>query len=253
VYPGCLQLLLGIIFILSSLGCCSSSETKDMPSTNSDPQETQFAQLREAMVREQIASRGLDNPAVLAAMRKVPRHKFVPKYLQHAAYTDQPLPIGEGQTISQPYIVAFMTQALEPTPEMRVLEIGTGSGYQAAVLAEIVKEVYSVEIICSLAKSAEQRLKNLGYKNIWVKCADGYRGWEEHAPYDGIIVTAAPDHIPQPLIDQLAVGGRLVIPVGDFYQELVLVTKTKTGLEKKNLLPVRFVPLTGEAQHQPSP
>jgi protein-L-isoaspartate(D-aspartate) O-methyltransferase len=166
------------------------------------------------------------------------------------AYADRPLPIGYGQTISQPYIVAEMTRLLRVDGNSRVLEIGTGSGYQAAVLAEIVDEVYSIEIICSLAESAETRLKEMGYRNITVRCADGYQGWKEHAPFDGVMVTAAPDHIPQPLVDQLKVGGRLVIPVGDVFQELMVITKTETGTKKMNVIPVRFVPMTGEAERR---
>jgi protein-L-isoaspartate(D-aspartate) O-methyltransferase len=199
------------------------------------------------MLKEQIAGRGISDAAVLEAMQRVPRHLFLPQHLWPAAYSDRPLPIGKGQTISQPYIVAFMTQALQLNPNMKILEIGTGSGYQAAVLAELVKEVYTVEIICSLAESAEQRLRKMGYENIRVKCGDGYQGWPDAAPFDGIIVTAAPDHVPHPLIEQLAIGGKMVLPVGEFYQELVLITKTKTGIERKSLLPVRFVPMTGKA------
>ncbi|MCJ7458149.1 MAG: protein-L-isoaspartate(D-aspartate) O-methyltransferase [candidate division Zixibacteria bacterium] len=203
---------------------------------------------RDWMVKTQIESRGVKDPLVLKAMRKVPRHLFVPKSYQEEAYADEPLPIGEGQTISQPYIVALMTELLGLKGEEKVLEIGTGSGYQAAILAEIAKEVYSIEIICLLAEKAESTLKELEYKNITVKCGDGYQGWKEHSPFDGIIVTAAPDHIPQPLVDQLKIGGRLVIPVGELFQELILVTKTEKGIKKENVIPVRFVPMTGEAE-----
>lgn len=202
------------------------------------------------MVSEQIASRGVSDKLVLSAMRKVPRHEFVPDDMKPYAYEDRPLPIGEDQTISQPYIVALMTELLALKGGEKVLEIGTGSGYQAAVLAEIAKDVYTIEIIQSLATSAEQRLRNMGYKNITVKWGDGYIGWTEHAPFDGIVVTAAPDHIPQPLIDQLKVGGRMVIPVGSLYQELKLITKTKDGIKEKSIIPVRFVPMTGEAQQK---
>jgi protein-L-isoaspartate(D-aspartate) O-methyltransferase len=181
-------------------------------------------------------------------MLKVPRHEFVPEHLRPLAYSDSPLPIGEDQTISQPYIVAFMTEALKLKPHDKVLEIGTGSGYQAAVLAEIADSVFTIEIIESLGKSADVRLKRLGYQNVVVRIGDGYQGWVEEAPFDAIMVTAAPDQVPQPLIDQLKVGGRLVIPVGVEEQELVRITKTNEGVTRENLLPVMFVPMTGEAE-----
>jgi protein-L-isoaspartate(D-aspartate) O-methyltransferase len=200
------------------------------------------------MVREQIEDRGVRNAQVLAAMRKVERHRFVPGPMLPYAYTDQPLSIGHRQTISQPYIVAFMTEALELKPQDRVLEIGTGSGYQAAVLAELVREVYSIEIVEPLAKEAADRLKQLGYSNLKLRTGDGYRGWPEAAPFDAIIVTAAPDHIPPALIDQLAEGGRLVVPVGRMFQELVRVRRTPKGIRQEELLPVRFVPMVGEAE-----
>lgn len=212
----------------------------------------EFSVLREKMVADQIVMRGVKYELVLSAMRKVPRQEFVPEKMKKYAYEDTPLEIGEDQTISQPYIVALMTELLGLKGGEKVLEIGTGSGYQAAILAEIVKEVYTIEIIKSLADSAEERLKRLGYKNITVKWGDGYQGWKEHAPFDGIIVTAAPDHIPQPLIDQLKIGGRLVIPVGSGIQELKLITKTEKGIIEKNIIPVRFVPMTGEAQKKKS-
>jgi protein-L-isoaspartate(D-aspartate) O-methyltransferase len=200
------------------------------------------------MVETQIKARGVTDPQVIRAMREVPRHDFVPERLRSMAYTDGPLPIGEDQTISQPYIVAFMTEALDLQPHDKVLEIGTGSGYQAAVLAEIVDSVFTIEIIESLGKSAEARLKRLGYENVFVRIGDGYQGWPEEAPFDAIIVTAAPDHVPQPLVDQLKMGGRLVIPVGSGFQELVRITKTADGTRREDLLPVRFVPMTGEAE-----
>ncbi|RKY63765.1 MAG: protein-L-isoaspartate O-methyltransferase [Candidatus Latescibacterota bacterium] len=209
-----------------------------------------YARARERMVEEQIEARGIKDSLVLAAMRKVPRHLFVPERYRSEAYADHPLPIGYGQTISQPYIVAYMTEALRLKGGEKVLEIGTGSGYQAAVLAEIADSVFTIEIIPELAESARERLRRLGYKNIFVLCGDGYRGWPEHAPFDAIIVTAAPDHIPGPLVEQLKVGGRMVIPVGSVYQELFLVVKTERGVEKRPLLPVRFVPMTGEAQRR---
>ncbi len=208
--------------------------------------------LRETMVRSQIEARGVRDPKVLAAMRKVPRHLFVPDMPLAAAYSDRPLPIGESQTISQPYIVAFMTEALKLKGREKVLEVGTGSGYQAAVLAEIVDKVYTIEIIEKLARRAEQVLQQCDYTNIEIRVGDGYKGWPEEAPFDAVIVTAAPDHIPQPLIDQLKPDGRLVIPVGRFNQNLLRITKTDDGLRRENLLPVRFVPMTGQAlQHPP--
>jgi protein-L-isoaspartate(D-aspartate) O-methyltransferase len=207
---------------------------------------------REQMIEADLLSRGIKDESVLRAMRQVERHQFVPIFMQHLAYADHPLPIEEGQTISQPYIVALMTELLELKPEDKVLEIGTGSGYQAAVLAEIAKEVYTIEIIPPLAESAKGRLQELGYQNIFVRTGDGYLGWPEAAPFDGIIVTAAPENIPQPLIDQLKVGGRMVIPVGGNPainpQLLYLIRKTESGVEKEEVIPVRFVPMTGAAQ-----
>lgn len=212
--------------------------------TESDDQ-----QQRRAMVKQQLRGRDISDPQVLRAMQQVPRHEFVPTRLCANAYADGPLPIGNGQTISQPYIVALMTQLGRPKPDSRVLDVGTGSGYQAAVLAKIVKHVYSIEIVETLAEQAEQRLKRLGYENIEVRCGDGYQGWPEHAPFDLIIVAAAPDHVPQPLIDQLAPGGRLIIPVGKFAQVLTVIEKQSDGsTEKKTVAPVAFVPMTGQAQ-----
>lgn len=202
-----------------------------------------FERQRKRMVREQIELKGIKDKTVLSAMREIKRHLFVPFHLRSKAYKDRPLPIGHNQTISQPYIVAYMTEAAKLKPEDRVLEIGTGSGYQAAVLAKIVREVYSIEILKPLANSAERRLKGLGYDNVKIKLGDGYKGWREFAPFDVIIVTAAPPEVPQALLDQLALGGRMVIPIGSIYQELYLITRTKTGYETKALLPVRFVPM----------
>lgn len=209
-------------------------------------QNINFEMERKHMVNTQIRARGIDEQPVLDAMLKVPRHLFIPDYLINQAYRDGPLPIGYGQTISQPYIVAYMTSALKLKKTDKVLEIGTGSGYQAAVLAEIVDSVFTVEIVPELAERAEKLLKQLGYKNVWVKSGDGYFGWEEHAPYDKIIVTAAPEEVPQPLIDQLKEGGRMIIPVGGVYsyQYLVLVEKKKGQVIEKTMLPVRFVPFT---------
>jgi len=198
---------------------------------------------REKMVEEQIERRGVTDKAVLGAMKKVERHLFVPEDLKNTAYTDSPLPIGYRQTISQPYIVAFMTQAIQPGPDDRVLEIGTGSGYQAAVLAELVKEVYTVEIVEPLAENARLSLEKLGYKNIKVKYGDGYKGWREYSPFDVIVVTAAPPGIPEELINQLKIGGSMIVPIGEYHQELYLIKKTETGLERKALLPVVFVPM----------
>jgi protein-L-isoaspartate(D-aspartate) O-methyltransferase len=203
--------------------------------------------LRERMVAGQIAARGVRDEDVLAAMRRVPRHEFVPHQLRSAAYDDRPLPIGEDQTISQPYIVALMTDVLDLSPGDKVLEIGTGSGYQAAVLAEITDQVFTIEIIESLGKRARQTLTRLGYESVHVRIGDGYLGWEEHAPFDAIIVTCAPEHIPQPLVDQLSEGGRMVIPVGPRYsQELVLVVKEEGEIHQRDIIPVLFVPMTGE-------
>ena len=201
---------------------------------------------REKMVKDQLERRNINHPAVLRAMRTVKRHEFVPAALLNNAYSDRPLAIGYGQTISQPYIVAYMTEVIKPGPGFKVLEIGTGSGYQAAVLAAIVKEVYTVEIIPELGKASTERLKNSGYKNVQVKTADGFQGWQEHAPYDAIVVTAAAEYIPPPLIAQLKDGGRMVIPVGSPFmtQMLMLVEKKGKRTTTKNLLPVTFVPFT---------
>ena len=199
---------------------------------------------RERMVTQQIINRGVTNAATLKAMRKVQRHLFIPKEYEREAYDDNPLPIGYGQTISQPYIVAYMTEVVRPTLKKKALEIGTGSGYQAAVLAEVVDKVYTIEIVPELARESTERLKKLGYNNIICKYGDGYKGWPEHAPFDIIIVTAAPEQIPQPLIDQLAENGRLVIPVGppSAVQELILLEKKNGKIEKSRLTFVRFVP-----------
>ncbi|HNZ37785.1 MAG TPA: protein-L-isoaspartate(D-aspartate) O-methyltransferase, partial [Candidatus Marinimicrobia bacterium] len=201
-----------------------------------NPQDPDYYQLRQKMVNEQIIARGVRAESVIKAMQKVERHLFVPEQYRNFAYSDRPLPIGEGQTISQPYIVALMTELLDLKKSDKVLEIGTGSGYQAAILAEICDSVYTIEIISSLGKQAQALLRELGYYNIHCKIGDGYLGWPEHAPYDGIIVTCAPSKIPQPLKEQLAEGGRMVIPVGATYtQELVLVTKTKGKLIQKSV------------------
>jgi len=214
----------------------------------SSPAGPDYSSLRKVMVDSQIAARGVTDTLVLRAMRTVPRHLFVPPAYRAYAYSDQPLPIGEEQTISQPYIVALMTELLELKGGERVLEIGTGSGYQAAVLAEIAGEVYSIEIIDALASSAAARLDSLGFKNVRVFHGDGYRGWPDRAPFDGIVVTAAPDHVPDPLKEQLKAGARLVIPVGSLSQELMVITRTADGYDSRSVIPVRFVPMTGEAE-----
>jgi len=209
-----------------------------------------FAEDRERMLEGQIEARGVRDPRVLAALRAIPRHEFVPPEQRIHAYEDRPLPIGEGQTISQPYIVAVMTELLELDGSETVLEVGTGSGYQAAVLGKLAREVYSIEIVPELALRAEADLKRLGYANVHVRHGDGYRGWPEHAPFDAIIVTAAPGHVPEPLVEQLALGGRMVLPVGDVFQDLVLVTRGEEGVRQERLLGVRFVPMTGEAERR---
>lgn len=231
------------------LSACRPTNETSIPQPNVKSVRDLYTPKRYQMVENQIQRRGIKDTLVLNAMRKIPRHLFVPDDLKEQAYVDSPLPIGEGQTISQPYIVAFMTDALKLKGGEKVLEIGTGSGYQAAVLAAIVKEVFTIEIVPSLGHRATELLKKLGYENIHVKIGDGYRGLPENAPFDAIMVTAAPKHIPQPLIDQLEKGGRMIIPVGDFYQELILITKQPDGtIKRESVLPVRFVPMTGEAQ-----
>jgi protein-L-isoaspartate(D-aspartate) O-methyltransferase len=211
--------------------------------------ESQYEAARRRMVAQQIEARGVANPAVLAAMTAVPRHRFVPDGLRSLAYTDGPLPIGDGQTISQPYIVGVMTELVRPKPGMRVLEVGTGSGYQAAVLSRCVKQVDTIEVRATLAHRAEQLLRELGCRNVKVRVGDGYDGWPERAPYDAVILTAAPPEIPRPLLDQLAVGGRLVAPVGDDErgQNLVVVTRTDKGFIRQTVFAVAFVPMVGKA------
>ncbi|MDM8539564.1 protein-L-isoaspartate(D-aspartate) O-methyltransferase [Desulfococcaceae bacterium HSG9] len=212
-----------------------------------DVEPVRFVKQREAMVRMQIESRGIKERATLDALRKVERHRFVPQKYQKHAYEDHPLPIGEDQTISQPYIVALMTEVLDLKKNEKVLEIGTGSGYQAAVLGEICEQVYTIEIIDTLGKRAKKLLADLKYDNINVKIGDGYKGWEEHSPFDAIIVTCAPTHIPEPLKKQLAEGGKMVIPVGEaFTQKLVLLTKKNGKIIEKAIIPVRFVPMLNE-------
>ncbi|AGA34377.1 Protein-L-isoaspartate O-methyltransferase [Thioalkalivibrio nitratireducens DSM 14787] len=209
-------------------------------------QDGRFESERERMVATQVEARDIRHPATLEALRRVPRHLFVPEDRRRHAYQDRPVPIGYGQTISQPFLVAYMTALLKPQPGMRVLEIGTGSGYQAAVLAEILDEVFTVEIIGELAQWGEANLRRVGYGHVRVKHGDGYHGWDEHAPFDAIVVTAAADHVPPPLLDQLRQGGRMVIPVGSPFrtQTLMLITRDGDRTVSESLLPVRFVPLT---------
>lgn len=207
-----------------------------------------YQTLRDEMVDTQICARGITDPAVIAAMRTVPRHLFVPPDQRAYAYYDTPLPIGCSQTISQPYIVALMTEALKLDKTSRVLEIGTGSGYQTAVLAEIADSVYSIETIPELHERAKKLLESLGYDRVHLRLGDGYYGWEEYAPFDAIIITAAPREVPKPLLDQLADGGRMVVPVGDFYQELLLLHRTGDKIRKRSLGGVIFVPMTGKAE-----
>lgn len=204
---------------------------------------------RQKMIRDQILSRGITDALVIQALERVPRHRFVGERLERSAYDDTPLPISDGQTISQPFIVAYMTAALELRGGEKILEVGAGSGYQAAVLAEIVDQVYTIEINENLIIEASRRFKKMGYKNIHLKFGDGYKGWPEHAPFDGIVVTAAPDHVPQSLVDQLRIGGRMVIPVGEVNQELLVIIKQPDGgIKKESRIPVRFVPMLGEAE-----
>lgn len=232
----CLPLL-----ILS--GLCPATPQKP------DARAERYSRERRLMVDGQLRARGIQSDRVLRAMREVPRHEFVPEPLRDRAYADHPLPIGFDQTISQPAIVAYMTEAADISGKDKVLEIGTGSGYQAAVLGELAKEVYTVEIIPELAERAGRVLGRLGYKNVFVRAGNGYLGWPEQAPFDAIVVTAAPDEIPQALVEQLAVGGKMVIPVGTESQEMVVVTKTRKGVVERRTIPVRFVPMTGK----PSP
>lgn len=230
----CIAAGLGCLFFL--MCCKAESMTPD-----------DYKRKRQAMVNRQIKARGVKDPKVIEAMLKVERHRFVPETDRRRAYNDHPLPIGAGQTISQPYIVALMTEQLKLDGSEKVLEIGTGSGYQAAVLAEICKHVYTIEIVESLGKQARSVLSELGYDNVTVKIGDGYKGWKEYSPFDAIIVTCAPTKIPEPLKEQLAEGGRMIIPVGESYaQELALLTKINGEIKKKSVIPVRFVPMVGE-------
>jgi protein-L-isoaspartate(D-aspartate) O-methyltransferase len=232
-------ILLLVVVFLGSVPNCGPVQ---------QPDERDLVRKRQLMVHQQIELRGVKDSRVLRAMRSVPRHEFVPEKYRDEAYRDEPLPIGAEQTISQPYVVAYMTEKLQLQPTDRVLEIGTGSGYQAAVLAEIVDSVYTIEIIESLANTACLTLQRLGYNNVSVRHGDGYAGWPEKEPFDAIIITAAPEVIPEPLKQQLKNGGRMILPIGDTYQELVLVRREDDQFTLQTLLPVRFVPMTGKIQ-----
>lgn len=229
---------------------CAPADKQEPAASGSNGNENPMQKKRASMVRWQLETRNIRDARVLHAMGTVPREEFVPEAIRDHAYSDQPLPIGHGQTISQPYIVAFMTEALAPKPEDRVLEIGTGSGYQAAVLSGLVREVCTIEIVAPLAERAKKTLENLGCQNVRVRAGDGYAGWPEVAPFDAIIVTCAPGQIPPPLVEQLKEGGRMIIPVGEEHgvQELVLLEKTDGRIRHKTVMPVRFVPMTGQSR-----
>ena len=236
--------LLGLSFMTPTTGISMEFE----PLAHPYPRQSE----RDHMVKAQLLTRGISDAAVIRAMREVPRHEFVTAEDATEAYDDHPLPIGYGQTISQPYIVAYMTEALRLNGHERVLEIGTGSGYQAAVLATLGVKVFTIEIVEELAERARQTFDRLGISHITSRAGDGYQGWPEAAPFDAIILTAAPEHIPQPLLDQLAPGGRMILPLGKTLQRLIILTNTPAGLRRQELLPVAFVPMTGEAQARPS-
>lgn len=245
-------LLLGPGLAISLGGCAGPGTEKEGEKPESAREGDSYEEARKQMVATQIRSRGITDKRVLAAMEKVPRHMFVPETYQSQAYSDSPLPIGYGQTISQPYIVALMTEALKIEPGDKVFEVGTGSGYQAAVLAEMGAEVYTMEIVMELASVASETFNLLNYNKIQTRLGDAYQGWVEHSPFDAVIVTAAPERVPQPLLDQLKIGGRMVVPVGGRFQDLVLITKTAEGLQKESLGPVIFVPMTGQARGTPA-
>jgi len=232
-------IVIGVWTIISGCG----NENQAMNQGNDHTRQAE----RDWMVDTQIVGGGVTDQAVVAAMRRVPRHRFMPDSDSEDAYGDFPLPIGHGQTISQPFIVAYMTQALKLKPDEKVLEIGTGSGYQAAILAELVSKVFTIEIVEPLARGAKKTLAELGYDNVIVRAGDGYKGWPDESPFDAIILTAAPNHIPSPLLEQLAIGGRLILPLGDYPQRLLLIRRTKEGYQETELLPVVFVPMTGQA------
>jgi protein-L-isoaspartate(D-aspartate) O-methyltransferase len=223
---------------------CGSGFVSEQSATHQVSNE-EYARQRQQLV-EQLRFEGIKSKPVLDALSKVPRHRFVPQSYRHLAYQNRPLPIGNDQTISQPFIVGYMTEAAEIAAGEKVLEIGTGSGYQAAVLGEVAKEVYTIEIIPQLADSARTLLRELGYKNVQVKTGNGYEGWAEHAPFDAIVVTAAPDAVPKALVEQLALRGRMVIPVGQSFQQMVIITRTESGVVEQRTIPVAFVPMTGK-------
>lgn len=238
-------LILGfVLFTCTSAVKDSGNKIRSSPLQSEQKQDTiQWKKKAKKMVETQLIPRGIEDKKLLQTMANTPRHLFIPESLRDFAYVDQPLPISDGQTISQPYIVAIMTQLLELKGDEKVLEIGTGSGYQAAILAPLVDTCYTIELIKNLADSAANRLKRMGYDNVIAKCDDGYKGWPEHAPFDCIIITAAPPEIPEMLVEQLKVNGRMVVPVGTRFQQLTLITKTEKGIKKKNIIPVRFVPM----------
>ena len=251
-------LVAALVAALAALGGCDSENGEEHATAGGEAEspptraaeDDRWAEQRYAMVRDTIASREVTDEDVLRAMRTVPRHELVPEDQRDDAYEDHPLPIGHDQTISQPYIVGLMTQLAGVDRGDKVLEVGTGSGYQAAVLAEMGVEVYSIEIVQPLAERAAADLERLGYDSVHVRAGDGYRGWPEHAPFDAILITAAPPRIPEPLKEQLKVGGRMVVPVGPTggHQELMVLTRTEDGFDQRTVIPVRFVPMTGEAQ-----
>lgn len=230
--------------LLICLGSCTSISLSERTAVEQEAGQNYAAQRRQLV--DQLKAQGINSREVLEAMLKVPRHEFVPASQQHRAYQNRPLPIAHDQTISQPFIVGYMTEAASIARGEKVLEIGTGSGYQAAVLAELAKEVYTIEIIPELAEGARGVLGKLGYKNVQVRTGNGYEGWPEHAPFDAIVVTAAPDKVPQALVDQLAVNGKMVIPVGTTFQEMVIITRDTSGVVEQRTIPVQFVPMTGK-------
>lgn len=235
-----MEILTVILFLITVVAMTSIEESPD--------EESLYEAKRQEMVDTQICGRGITDSGTIEAMLKVPRHEFVPQHLRHISYSDTPLPIGMGQTISQPYIVAIMTELLNVGKGDKVLEVGTGSGYQAAVLAEMGCDVYTIEIVEPLALHSRCVLRESGYTGIHFKVGDGYLGWEQYEPYEGIIVTAAAHEIPSPLLRQLKEGAKMVIPVGDEFQELMVITKTSEGIDEERITPVRFVPMTGEAE-----
>jgi protein-L-isoaspartate(D-aspartate) O-methyltransferase len=239
------------VLILAALGIASAVAAASMLAKTPSDDSSVWEKDRRSMIERHLRNRGISSPAVLAAMEEVPRHRFVPAGHQAEAYGDHPLPIGLGQTISQPYIVALMTELLEPKRNQRVLEIGTGSGYQAAILSRVVAEVYSIEIVDELARRATRTLAELGYDNVHVRSGDGYDGWPEQAPFDAVILTAAPPRIPAPLLEQLRPGGRMVLPLGEATQDLLVLTRTADGYDRRVVAPVRFVPMTGKVQGRP--